>query len=463
MKKLLIILISFILLGLSIPSFSVFAENKECTITIGKANANPGDEEIYIPVRIDNNPGISAVTVAFTYDSSVLEYKKFKQGRAFTDGIMLKEHPNKNLIKIALVEKYDDSTNNEEILTMIFKVKEKANTDFYEIGLKYSSGDIVNKKLASIMPKIISGGVDVAYNPELKNCAHKKFGDWSVVAQATCTEEGIKQRECIVCGHKETDSVPPAGHEYEDVWTIDTPASSTQDGVMTRHCKFCTSTTDRITFPFKDVDKEDINNESGAEVPNNDYTEDLFEEQHPEINSQNSSSKKPTVSTPDKTKPDVTSPNNTTNTTTSKTENTHNNISQNSDKNSSQTDNITSVDNNINKVEGNNKTENIESSINNKNPNGNNKTENVDKSNNSESSLVNSNESILSNSTNEVTSSSVLSDNSTQTEDFSSTASYTFVGSTLRTHKTIFIIIGAILLVILLAIIAIVACQKPKF
>ncbi|MBQ9743505.1 MAG: leucine-rich repeat domain-containing protein [Clostridia bacterium] len=37
-------------------------------------------------------------------------------------------------------------------------------------------------------------------------CEHS-FGEWKTVTQQTCTEKGVKERECTLCGHKETGEI----------------------------------------------------------------------------------------------------------------------------------------------------------------------------------------------------------------------------------------------------------------
>ena len=41
------------------------------------------------------------------------------------------------------------------------------------------------------------------------------FGEWTVVTQATCTEEGVRERSCS-CGEKETEAIAAVGHSWKD-------------------------------------------------------------------------------------------------------------------------------------------------------------------------------------------------------------------------------------------------------
>lgn len=296
MKKVAILFLSLIILTLiAFPAYSVSAEEK-CTVTIDTVKGNTG-EIVYVPVTISNNPGISAIAVTFTYNSKALEFIKHSKGPAFTDSLMIKDHPDKNQIKIALVETYNDSMNNDVILTFHFKIKEKASAEFHKIDLECDKGDFANRKMESVMPKIVSGGVDVAYNPAADNCPHKLYGNWTTAVKPLCTKGGIDQRICTKCGHIDTKETEPAGHTYDKKWTVDIPAKKDKEGVMSRHCKYCTSTTDSIVFTYSDSQKEDLNNSIGAQNDNN-YTDKLFSEQYPEsvTQSQSSSTNKETSS-----------------------------------------------------------------------------------------------------------------------------------------------------------------------
>ena len=40
------------------------------------------------------------------------------------------------------------------------------------------------------------------------------FGEWTVVREATATEDGSKERECEVCGYRETETMAAIGYRY---------------------------------------------------------------------------------------------------------------------------------------------------------------------------------------------------------------------------------------------------------
>lgn len=60
------------------------------------------------------------------------------------------------------------------------------------------------------------------------------WGDWVVITEPTCTEEGEKQHTCSVCGTSESQALPALGHDIEGVaWT------TTDANVHYKICKRC--------------------------------------------------------------------------------------------------------------------------------------------------------------------------------------------------------------------------------
>lgn len=66
------------------------------------------------------------------------------------------------------------------------------------------------------------------------------FGEWMVTTNPTCTEAGIKTRECD-CGVTERAEVPAAGHNW-DAETITREPTSEANGVKTYTCLVCKAT-----------------------------------------------------------------------------------------------------------------------------------------------------------------------------------------------------------------------------
>ena len=99
------------------------------------------------------------------------------------------------------------------------------------------------------------------------------FGKWMVTTKPTCTEAGIKTRECD-CGVTERTEVPAAGHNW-DAGTITREPSPKADGEKTYSCLVCKAT---MTEPVKySGSLESENDEKSSVEPDKDRNTDLKE------------------------------------------------------------------------------------------------------------------------------------------------------------------------------------------
>lgn len=99
------------------------------------------------------------------------------------------------------------------------------------------------------------------------------FGKWMVTTKPTCTETGIKTRECD-CGVTERAEVPAAGHNW-DAGTITREPTSEADGEKTYSCLVCKAT---MTEPVKysgSLESDDV--EKSSVEPDKDRSTDLKE------------------------------------------------------------------------------------------------------------------------------------------------------------------------------------------
>ena len=74
--------------------------------------------------------------------------------------------------------------------------------------------------------------------------ADHTYGDWTTLEEPTCTEEGLKEHKCTVCGFAETASIDAAGHDWFENPTIDQAPTCTGEGAQSTHCKNCDATKD---------------------------------------------------------------------------------------------------------------------------------------------------------------------------------------------------------------------------
>ena len=73
------------------------------------------------------------------------------------------------------------------------------------------------------------------------------FESWKTVKEATCAEEGSKERRCS-CGEVETASIPAIGHK-ESEWIIDKDAAQKENGAKHTVCTVCGVTVSEKIIP----------------------------------------------------------------------------------------------------------------------------------------------------------------------------------------------------------------------
>ncbi len=275
-KSLIALVLCIILCTVLCPA--VFAE-EGAKITVTNADVMPEDT-ITLDINIENNPGIMGMAFSIVYDSDAFEYVEHQNG--WLNGMTVKDHPDKNCVIFVYVAT-SNKTNNGKMLSVTFKVKQKAAPGNHKITLgnnnyeKYGNklhNSFSNSKQEYIVPTVSGGTITVGET--CINAGHK-YGEWNITKQASCTETGLKNHTCIrdesLCieeGKYEEVEIPIT-HDFEDDWTVDEVATAEKDGVMTRHCKKCDATTDRITFTYKEVEDSfpDTSSPSSSDTSDN--------------------------------------------------------------------------------------------------------------------------------------------------------------------------------------------------
>lgn len=64
------------------------------------------------------------------------------------------------------------------------------------------------------------------------------YGKWKVTREPTCTEDGIQERTCNMCGKKETKSSQALGHDYGE-WEVIKGSTDKEEGYKERTCMAC--------------------------------------------------------------------------------------------------------------------------------------------------------------------------------------------------------------------------------
>lgn len=192
------------------------------------------NDEITIPVYIENNHGIMGYRLDFEYDAEILQPisvtcgSDFITGSQFNDSIGLKEGEFKVLWN-NISELYADGV----LLNLKFKVLTSEKVDA-TIKMTYSQPDTFNEQYEDV--------VFDCKNINLTLNAHE-HSYTAVVTPPTCTEEGYTTYTCT-CGDSFVgDYVPATGHKW-GTWSYNGDAeynssSDYQNGTQTRNCTVC--------------------------------------------------------------------------------------------------------------------------------------------------------------------------------------------------------------------------------
>ena len=104
-----------------------------------------------------------------------------------------------------------------------------------------------------------------SYKSDYTDKSSHLFGNWIVIKNATCTEEGIEYRQCILCWKEETRKIEKTNHNYVDNVILPTKYSK---GYTQHICSVCESSyIDSYTY-LNDNNNNNSNN-SGNKNNNN--------------------------------------------------------------------------------------------------------------------------------------------------------------------------------------------------
>ena len=138
-------------------------EKKQCELVVSRKEAKSGNE-VEIPVKIKNNPGILGMTIAIIYDDNALELKDVKNGEAFVN-ILQFTKPSKFYSGCTCLWDGIEIENKEikdgVIATLVFELSDKASSKIYSIGIECNGNDVINNDLKKIDVKVNNGQIKV--------------------------------------------------------------------------------------------------------------------------------------------------------------------------------------------------------------------------------------------------------------------------------------------------------------
>ena len=255
-------------------TLDLVAEFDSATESGGYNIVKPGETFNYV-IKIASNPGISALQVKVSYDTSVLDYVGSKDGVIFTssDRVDIKE-PTDGVVRfLGMKAELLNTLNDGVVVTLQFKVNESFDGDI--TSLVVVEKDLVVGSTANMdtVPATVQNiGVIKAHNysdakviaptcteagrieyactkcddkivyedTEHPATGHTEPTDFTVVTPATCTEAGMKQKACTVCATVlATEEIAPKGHNLPDTWTQTVAPTVDAQGEEERKCTEC--------------------------------------------------------------------------------------------------------------------------------------------------------------------------------------------------------------------------------
>ena len=66
-----------------------------------------------------------------------------------------------------------------------------------------------------------------------------KYGEWTITKEASCTEDGLREKPCTICGDTVTETIPATGTHLYGAWAVTKSATEAAPGVQTRICTHC--------------------------------------------------------------------------------------------------------------------------------------------------------------------------------------------------------------------------------
>ena len=248
MKKFASVLLA-VLVAFSMFSFVVSAAGAEVTLTADKTNVNVGDT-VVVTVALAEKSGLGTLTIKANYDATALKAVDMKAG-----DLGETVNVNRGIATMATATTFEAAGT---ICTMTFEAL-KAGT----ANITFDNQEIVDADLNPVDVKICTVKVTVAEAPaetpsekpsetpsekpsetpsekpseDPTECDHK-WSTWAVEKVAECKKDGLKARNCTVCGEKETEVIPATGKcAYK--WVVTKEATATEYGEKQLKCTMC--------------------------------------------------------------------------------------------------------------------------------------------------------------------------------------------------------------------------------
>ena len=243
MKKIASVLLA-VLVAFSMFSFVVSAAAPSLTVTADKTDVKVGDT-VTVTVALSEKSGLGVLTIKAKYDSSVLEATDMKAG-----DLGATVNVKTGIATMATATTFEAAGT---VCTMTFKavkagtanvtfdVTEAYDNDLAEVKVEVGAAKVTVAEEAtepSTEPTEPSTEPTEPSEPEDPCAKGHKWSTWAVEKVAECKKDGLKARNCTVCGEKETEVIPATGKcAYK--WVVTKEATATEYGEKQLKCTMC--------------------------------------------------------------------------------------------------------------------------------------------------------------------------------------------------------------------------------
>lgn len=143
---------------------ALYEKDNARAIIVGDVVVNKDEKEVFVPVYVNQNPGILGMTLAVLYNDEKLQLLDAITGDALSDVLTFTKA---NVLKSNCrftwdgQEIQDQDVKDGQILVLKFGLKENIEPGDYDINIYYNEGDIVDRDLQPIQFELRSGKVTV--------------------------------------------------------------------------------------------------------------------------------------------------------------------------------------------------------------------------------------------------------------------------------------------------------------
>lgn len=139
---------------------AMYEKDNVVALIVDDVVVNKEEQEVFLPVYVNQNPGILGMTLSVLFDDSKLRLVDAMNGDAVSNVLTLtKANVLKNNCKFTWdgQEINDSDVKDGQILVLRFKLKENIEPGEYNVNIYYNEGDIVDRNLQPIKFELRSG------------------------------------------------------------------------------------------------------------------------------------------------------------------------------------------------------------------------------------------------------------------------------------------------------------------